>query len=229
MNVVILQPSYVPWRGYFHQIQKADIFVFYDCVQYDKHGWRNRNIIKTPQGDQWITVPVSTKGSVSGRTPIHEIPIIWNTTWTEKHVRALQMNYAKAPFFKRYKPLLEEIFSRHDKMLSDFTCASTERLARELGIKHTQFMRSSTLPAEGTKTDRLLSILKHLGATHYISGPSARDYMEQEKFIAAGISVEYMTYDYPEYPQLHGGFLPNVTVLDLLFNVGEDASQFIWQ
>ncbi|MEI8289511.1 MAG: WbqC family protein [Verrucomicrobiota bacterium] len=228
MNCVILQPSYIPWRGYFHQIQKADIFVFYDCVQYDHLGWRNRNQIKTPQGNQWLTIPVRTKGLLAKSTHIKDIPIICTMPWRRKHLATLKQNYGKAPHFKRYLPLLESFYARRDALLADFTCDLTVALARELGISHTKFIRSSTLNLQGQKTDRLLEALKQLGARHYISGPSARDYMEMEKFAAAGITVEFMEYKYPEYPQLHGAFQPGVTILDLLFNTGPDAARFIW-
>lgn len=228
MTAVILQPSYIPWRGYFHQIQKADLFVFYDCVQYDDRGWRNRNKIKTPLGTQWLTVPVNSKGCQIAKTPISHIPVTWDSEWNEKHRRMIQQNYAKSPFFKAYLPLLEAIYSRTDALLADYTCATTELISRELGNQHTQFLRSSAIGAEGAKTDRLLDILKKIGATHYISGPSAQDYIEREKFGDADISLEFMAYDYPEYPQLHGDFQPQVTILDLLFNVGSDAGKYIW-
>jgi hypothetical protein len=163
MKVVILQPSYIPWRGYFHQIYKADFFIFYDCVQYDKHGWRNRNSIKTNQGAQWLTIPVNTKGCVSEGKLIKDIPISWDMAWNEKHFKAIIQSYSKAPFFKKFQPLLEEIYSRHDALLSDLTCTTTEIIARELGIAHTKFIRSTELGAEGSKTDRLIWILKKVG------------------------------------------------------------------
>lgn len=229
MKVVILQPSYIPWRGYFEQIHKADVFVFYDCVQYDDRGWRNRNRIKTAQGAKWLTVPVNSKGCQTMKTPIVEIPIVWDTRWPRKHLKALELSYGKAPFFRRYSDLLGSIYDRRDEKLADFTCSSTELIARALGIRHTQFFRSSSLPAKGTKTDRLLSLLRHLGATHYISGPSARSYLELDKLSNAGITAEFIEYNYPKYPQMYGAFIPDVTILDLLFNVGPEAPRFIWE
>ena len=226
---VILQPSYIPWRGYFHQIHKADVFVFYDCVQYDEHGWRNRNQIKTPAGPQWLTIPVITKGTHTNCVPIKDVRLVPNNPWKAKHWRALRQNYIRAPHFKRYEPLLEPFYAREDAMLGDFTCDLTIALARELGSHHTQFLRSSALPASGAKTDRLLSILMHLGVNHYVSGPSAKAYLELDKFAAAGITLEFMTYNYPEYPQLYGAFQPQVSILDLLFNVGPGAPDYIWQ
>jgi hypothetical protein len=223
MNVVILQPSYIPWRGYFDQIRRADLFIFYDDVQYDKHGWRNRNQIKTAQGKQWLTIPVHSKGVTEG-TPIKDVRIDWSKPWAKNHLKALTISYNKSPHFKGYLPLLNEFFSRRDDFLADFTIKTTIALAHELGITSTQFMRSSEMTGiDGQKTDRLIQILKQVGATHYISGPSARDYIEQEKFTAAGITLEYMQYNYPEYPQLHPPFDPYVTVLDLMFMLGSEA------
>jgi hypothetical protein len=228
MKAVILQPSYIPWRGYFHQIQKADLFVFYDCVQYDSEGWRNRNQIKTTAGPLWLTIPVRAKGHTSLGTTIKDVPMDPVKPWRIKHLRSIEQSYAKAPHFARYAPLLQEFYSRHDELLADFTCDFTIALARALGIEHTRFVRSSTLPAQGARTDRLLSILGHVGATHYLSGPAARGYLEEEKLTAAGITLEYMNYDYPDYPQLHGAFQPRMSIIDLLCNAGPQAADYIW-
>jgi hypothetical protein len=228
MNCVILQPSYIPWRGFFHQIQKADVFVFYDDVQFDKRGWRNRNRIKTPQGSKWLTIPVHSRGHQVEHTPIHEIEICQDEDWSQKHWQTIQQNYRKAPHFERYRQLLEGFYGRRDARLADFTIDLTIQLAAELGLHKTQFIRSSTLGLTGAKTDRLLAALAKIKATHYISGPSARDYIEADKFAGAGITVEYMTYDYPEYPQLYPPFDPQVSVLDLLFMTGPEAPRYIW-
>ncbi len=111
MNCAILQPSYIPWRGYFHQIQKADTFVFYDDVQYDKHGWRNRNRIKTANGPLWLSIPVAHKGNVVNRTKINEIPIIWNEAWSTKHWNSIRLAYGKAPYFSQYAGTIEAFLS----------------------------------------------------------------------------------------------------------------------
>lgn len=227
MNVVILQPSYIPWRGYFDQIRRADLFIFYDDVQYDKHGWRNRNQIKTSQGKQWLTIPVHSKGATEGML-IKDIRIDWSKTWSSNHLKALTFAYQKAPYFKDYLPLLQTFYDRRDECLADFTIETSILLSRELGIASTQFLRSSAIPGmTGVKTDRLIQLLKHVGATHYISGPAAREYLEPEKFNAAGISFEYMHYNYPEYPQLYPPFDPYVTVLDLLFMTGSNAIDYL--
>ena len=226
MNVVILQPSYIPWRGYFDQIRRADLFVFYDDIQYDKHGWRNRNQIKTQQGKQWLTIPVHTQGVTSG-TLIKDIRIDWSKPWAKSHLKSLTISYSKAPHFKEYLPLLESVFKRRDELLADFTIELSILLARELGFTSTRFVRSSELlNIEGRKTDRVISVLKQVGATHYLCGPLAKSYMEPEKFDAAGISFEYMQYTYPEYTQLYPPYDPHVTILDLMFMVGTQAGEF---
>lgn len=226
MNVVILQPSYIPWRGYFDQIRRADLFIFYDDVQYDKHGWRNRNQIKTAHGKIWLTIPVHSKGVTNGM-PIRDIRIDWSKPWAKNHLKSLTVAYSKAPFFKEYLPLLESFYDRRDECLADFTIETSISLARQLGFSSTRFMRSSEMTGlEGQKTDRVISILKQVGATHYICGPSASSYMEPEKFKDAGIPFEYMQYNYPEYSQLYPPYDPFVSILDLMFMTGADVSQY---
>lgn len=228
MTCVILQPSYVPWRGYFHQIQKADFFVFYDDVQYDKHGWRNRNRIKTRQGPQWLTIPVKNKGAIEHQRQLREIEIDWGRPWNKKHLLTVQQAYQRAPYYHQWAPFLEEVYSRTATHLTPFTMDLTIDLARRLSIFHTRFLRSSELSISGQRTQRLIGIVKHLGCDRYVSGPSARDYLEAEQFAEAGISLEYMAYDYPDYPQLYPPFDPHVSVLDLLFMTGPEAGKHIW-
>ena len=227
MKAVILQPSYIPWRGYFDQIRRADLFIFYDDVQYDKHGWRNRNQIKTSQGKQWLTIPVYSKGVTKG-VPIKDVRIDWRRPWPQKHLNSLRFAYAKAPFSKSVLPWLESIYCGEQELLADFTIATTIALAKRLGIDGTEFLRSSDIPGiEGHGTGRLIQLLKHVGATHYISGPSAKDYIIQEMFGEAGITLEYMRYDYPEYSQLHPPYDPHVSILDLLFMVEGDFLEYL--
>ena len=227
MKCVILQPSYIPWRGYFHQIAKSDTFVFYDDVQYDKRGWRNRNKIRTAQGTQWLTIPVHSKGAQTQGIPINQIKISWERDWHLEHLKSLQVNYARAPYFEKFFPFLEDTYAKKDEYLADFTIRLTIKISELLGIKQVKFLRSSELNTEGTKTDRLISILENVAADHYISGPSARDYIEPEKFSSRGIDLEYMDYNYPEYEQLYQPFEPQVSILDLLFLKGNQALDFI--
>jgi len=226
MRCVILQPSYIPWRGYFDLIHRADVFVFYDDVQYDKGGWRNRNRIKTSRGPRWLTIPVRQRGVVSGRIPINAMAPIGDM-WAREHFEALQQSYEEAPYFDGQ--WLRRLYADPPPLLADFTIATTIELSARLGIRDTRFLRSSSLRATGTRTGRLIEILRELGATHYLSGPSARDYVEPEKFADAGIVLEWMTYEYPEYIQLYPPFDPFVSVLDLMFMTGQDAPRYIWE
>jgi len=228
MNCVILQPSYIPWRGYFHQIQMADVFVFYDDVQYDNRGWRNRNRVKTDVGPRWLTIPVHHRGAQSQGIPIKDIPICWGTDWRQKHWRTLVQSYSRAPFFGEFRDRLDEVYRAQPALLADFTISSTITIAKWLGITDTVFLRASELKVSGTKTDRVLNILHQLKATHFINGPSAKEYTEEEKFQDAGITIEYMKYHYPAYPQLHPPLDANVSILDLLFMIGPDVGKFIW-
>lgn len=228
MIVTILQPSYIPWRGYFHQIIKSDLFIFYDDVQYDKHGWRNRNRVKTANGVQWITIPVLSSGVLENNTPNNQVLINWQRNWNEKHWQMLKQSYARSPFFKIYSRLLKEFYQSKPELLVDFTIPLTIALSKELGTTKTKFMRSSELTGiTGQKTDRLIQILKMVGATHYISGPSAEDYIEKQVFSEAGISIEFMKYEYPEYPQLFPPYDEKVSILDLLFMSGPNAISYI--
>jgi WbqC-like protein family len=230
MKCVVLQPSYIPWRGVFDQIERADVFVFYDDVQYDRRGYRNRNQIKSRNGKMWLTIPVSCRNAQIERTPINKIEIVWETPWAQRHLSSHRHAYAKAPYFRTYEPLIEEFYSRREQKLADFTIDFTIALAKELGLTKTKFLRSSELDiADGARTDRLLKVLERVGATHYISGPSARGYIEEGKFTAAGVSLEYMQYDYAEYPQLYPPYDPFVSILDLLFMTGPRAASIFSQ
>jgi hypothetical protein len=228
MRCVILQPSYLPWRGYFDLIQRADVFVFYDDVQYDKHGWRNRNRIKTANGPAWLTIPVLSSGNTTSGLLIQDARMKMADGWARKHLATIHQSYRKAPGYAEYGPLVESFYASPPELLAELTIATTERLAAALGISGKRFLRSSELGIPGARTDRLLAILTHLGATQYLSGPSARAYLDEAAFAAAGIELEYMVYDYPEYEQLYPPFEPQVSVIDLLFMKGRDAGRYIW-
>jgi hypothetical protein len=227
VKAVILQPSYIPWRGVFDQIKQADVFVFFDDVQYDSRGWRNRNQIKTPSGKKWLTIPVHHRGVQTQHIPINQIRISWDSAWNVEHLKSLEHSYARAPFYKTYAPLLQEFFQRQDEFLADFTIAFTKALAFELGLQQKKYLRSSSLHVEGVKTDRLIAVLKAIGADAYLSGPSAREYIDEKAIDQAGISLEYVEYNYPEYPQLYPPFDGNISILDLLFMTGPEALNYI--
>lgn len=229
MKFAVIQPSYLPWRGYFHQIQKADLFVFYDDVQFDKHGWRNRNRIKGPNGSEWITIPVLSKSNVSQGLAIKDVKINpSDKRWRRKHWSMISQYYGKSDFFSEYSQLVAPFLEDPYELLADLTVDLTIAIARKMGIQ-TEFHRSSDLSLPSDRNERLIAIAKHFEATDYISGPSAEAYLDAGAFEEAGINVEFMTYDYPEYPQLFPPFDPQVSILDLLFAVGPKANEFIWR
>ena len=228
LTCVILQPSYIPWRGYFHQIQRADVFVFYDDVQYDHHGWRNRNRIKTRNGPTWLSIPVMKKGCHRHSVPLNLMRVDGQQPWQAKHWKTIRQSYNRAPFFPEYALALEPFYRHPVESLADFTIDLTLSLCGLLGIRSTRFVRSSDLGVGGGRTERLVAILQRLGATRYLSGPSARDYLEEDRLRSEGIELEYMDYRYPDYPQLYPPFDAQVSVLDLLFMTGPRAGDFIW-
>lgn len=228
MNCVITQPNYIPWRGYFHQIRKADVFVFYDDVQYDRRGWRNRNRVKTSHGPIWLTIPVINKGVRVNHTPISQIQIDWSQSWVRKHWATIEQSYGRAPYFSHYAAILKDVYDQRSEFLADLIIELIIRIAGVLGVADTRFIRSSSLASAGTKTDRLLTILKPLGATHYITGPAAKNYLDENKLADSGISIEYMTYNYPQYTQFYPPYEPQVSILDLLFMHGPDSANYIW-
>jgi hypothetical protein len=223
--IAIVQSNYIPWKGYFDLMARVDELVLYDDVQYTRRDWRNRNRLKTPQGVQWLTIPVQVKGRYLQRI---DETFVSDPRWGERHWATLQGWYGKAPFFARYAPLLEDLYrNTREHKLSAINRRFLQALCDELGIA-TPLSSSADYPSEGHKTERLLGICQAAGATHYLSGPAAREYLEEELFAAAGIAVEWMSYEgYPEYPQLHPPFEHAVSVLDLLLNVGEDAPAYM--
>ncbi|MBN2056712.1 WbqC family protein [bacterium] len=218
-RVVILQPGYLPWLGFFDQLDLAHTFVIYDDVQYDRRGWRNRNRVKTPTGPCWLTVPVEQKGA------FHQTVLstrIAAGEWRRKHLGTLARNYRPAPFFDRYYPAFEEILQEPFEFLVDLDLALIELIAAELGIV-TTMVRSSGLSIQGGKTDRLVEICRYLGATHYLTGNAAHNYIDLGRFGECGIRVEFHDYVHPEYRQQFGAFLPYLSIVDLLFNHGPDS------
>ena len=153
---------------------------------------------------------------------------MWDQNWAQTHLKSIRQAYSKAPHYYEYIDLLETLYEQKHELLSDFIIEMTVALAKWIGIKNTQFLRSSNLKAVGEKTDRLINILNCLGAKHYITGPSAKDYLDESLFESNQIVLEYMEYNYPEYPQLFPPFEPRVSILDLLFMTGENALNFLY-
>jgi hypothetical protein len=223
-TLAVLQPGYIPWLGFFDQMRQADIFLLYDDVQYDKHGWRNRNRIKTQTGPQWLTVPVITSGME--RPSILDAVIDNRLPWARKHARTLRQAYAEAPFLEPYASEFEAILNKKWEKLVDLDIATVNWLAERLGIS-TPLQRTSTLGVEGSKNERLLKLCQHFGATHYLSGSAARDYLDVPMFNLSGVEVVWQDYAHPVYRQLHGQFVSHLSVLDLLLNEGVNSANLL--
>jgi hypothetical protein len=224
-RVAILQSNYLPWKGYFDIIHDVDLFVFYDDNQYTTRDWRNRNRIKTARGAEWITVPV---GADRDRL-ICEVAVP-DPSWQAKHWSVLQQAYGKCPHFARYRSYFEHVYlgqTWHN--LSELNQSTIRHLANEfLGIT-TEFADSRQLQGQGSKLDKLVDVAQKAGATSYLSGPAARDYIVPERFTERGIVLEWKDYaSYPEYPQRFPPFEHGVSIVDLLFNTGPDAPWYIW-
>lgn len=225
-RVAILQSDYIPWKGYFDIINSVDEFILYDDMQYTRRDWRNRNQIKTANGMLWLTIPVDSKGKYFQK--INETKVCGNR-WAQEHLRAITLAYAHAPYFKEYEPFITDLYKVAGGLdyLSDINRLFLEALCKELGI-HTTITSSSDYTLVDGKTERLAELVKSAGGDYYLSGPAAKDYIVDEVFENAGIKLEYMSYDrYPEYPQLHGNFTHNVSILDLLFMTGAAAPQYM--
>jgi len=222
-RVAILQSNYIPWKGYFDIIHDVDEFVFHDDLQYTKQDWRNRNRIKTARGLRWLTIPVGN--DEKRRICDVELP---RSPWASRHWASLEEAYENAPYFETYRPLLETIYQTTWTNLSGLNQHIIRTIAGLLGAKAT-FRDSRELSLRGRKQERVIEILRHLGADAYVSGPSARNYLDPERFAAEGIDLVWKSYDgYPQYPQRYPPFVHEVTILDLLFHTGPDAPHYIW-
>jgi hypothetical protein len=220
-RIAIVQSNYIPWKGYFDLIASVDEFILYDDMQFTRRDWRNRNQIKTPQGVQWLTVPVLVKGKYHQSIRETEID---GSDWAATHWKTLAQNYRRAPHFDEIATWLEPLYlsdvattvSKLNRRFLQATCAY-------LGIS-TLISNSWDYSLEEGKTSRLASLCRQAGGTEYISGPAARGYIEPSVFEDQGIALTWFDYDnYPEYPQLWGAFTHGVSILDLLFNCGKDA------
>lgn len=224
-RVAVLQSNYIPWKGYFDIIHDVDLFIFYDDIQYTKNDWRNRNKIKTDQGSQWITIPA---GSNANRL-ICEVELN-DSSWQEKHWKTIQQHYGRCSHFSRYQPFFEGIY-RDQKWsnLSELNHYIIRAVSNDILNLATEFRDSREYVLSGKKLERLLGLVTQSGADSYVSGPAAKEYIDASRFASADIELVWKNYSgYPEYPQRFPPFEHGVSILDLLFNVGPDASWYIW-
>ncbi len=226
MKIAIAQPTYLPWLGYFDLLDQADRFVFLDTVQFEKRSWQQRNRLKTPNGLQWLTVPVISRGKREQR--IVEVEI-GEEFWRD-HLRSIEMNYRRAPFFECYYGAVSELMqsASSGSNLATLTITLLRWFAEVMGIQ-TPMLRSSELPVQGKRTELLADICESLGATTYLSALGSAEYLVNELSVMAerGIVVEFQHYEHPVYRQLFPPFQPYACALDLLLNEGENALAII--
>ncbi len=224
MRVGIIQSSYIPWRGYFDFIDSVDLFVEFDDIPFGSRGnWRHRNQIKTSRGPKWLTVPVNSKREL----PIDQVLIDRSdSSWQKTHRRMLQKWLGDAPFFRDALEIWEEGVAAASDTISQINHLLTRRICSYLKID-TPVVRAREYAVTGAKTERLINLLKKIGASIYLSGPTAGGYLEEKRFREAGIRLEFKSYDYPPYPQLWGDFFGPITILDLIANTGGESRRFL--
>lgn len=224
-KVAILQSNYIPWKGYFDIINTVDDFVLYDDMQYTKRDWRNRNKIKTPNGLLWLSIPVEVKGKYFQK--ISETKIS-DANWSKDHWNIIKHNYAKAPFFNEYKDWVEVLYMEcREENLSKINYRFLTAFCELFGIK-TTIKWSSEFELKGDKSEKLLNICLDAKAAVYYSGPAAKDYLDEALFNNNGVEVRWMDYSgYKEYPQLNPPFEHGVSIIDLLFNTGSNAKNYL--
>ncbi len=224
-RVALLQPNYIPWKGVFDMISQVDVFVFYDDVQYTTRDWRNRNKIKTAQGETWLIVPVKQ----DREQLICEAEIDTRANWQGKHYKSFLSAYRKAKFFDAYHYLLEEIYLKRTwSKISDLDVFATQLLAKTLGLTP-EWVLASDLNVQGSKDgEKIIGICEKLDCDFVLNGPAAQEFINHDRFAEKGIRTEYMTYEYEPYPQLFLPFIHGVTVLDVIFNCGPQAPDFIF-
>jgi len=223
MIVAVHQPQYLPWLGYFDKIDRADIFVLLDNVQFKKNEWQNRNKIKTAQGWQWLTVPVMYKYPQL----ITEVMINSKVNWRHKQRQAILSNYRKAPYYDSLERFFEDIFSSSWQFISQLNIDMVKRLGNILGTDTPIYVASDLGEFPQDPDERLIAITKHFGSGTYLAGAGGRKYMDLEKYSKSGTKVIFQDFKHPSYSQLFGGFEPFMSVIDLIFNHGDKSLMII--
>ena len=226
-KIAILQSNYIPWIGYFDIINSVDDFVIYDSVQYTKNDWRNRNLIKTANGPIWLTIPVVT--SKLGNQSIREAKIS-GSLWTKKHWKSIEMSFVKSPFFEMFR---DEWFSWYEEAgeldrLHEVNVLFLRGICKQIGIRSNILLDSDISYSGRTPTEKLVSICDSLGADTYITGPAGLNYLDKDSFSERKVQLEVMDYGhYKTYKQGHGEFTSNVSMLDLLANLGSQSQSHL--
>jgi len=221
----IHQPGYLPWHGYFHRLAISDVHIFLDNVQYEKNGFNNRVKVRRGTEDQWLSVPVKTKGRF-GANLLCETEIDDTQRWAAKHWSTLQQSYARAPHFGSHASFFDQMYRHRWSSLLELNLRGIGYLIEQLGIG-CRLVKASSLGAAGQEADLVLNLCRAVGATTYVSGINGRSYLDKTSFDEAGIELRFQAYHEPQYVQCHGGFRPFMSVVDLLFNHGSDARSIL--
>ena len=226
-KIALFQSNYIPWKGFFDIINDVDVFVFYDDVQYTKRSWRTRNMIKSKNGTLWLSVPV-VNDNLRDKM-IFEVEVDNSQQWQQKHYKSITLSYANSPYLNDFIDKLEIVYLQNSwTNLSEMNQFIIKMICEHLGIK-TEFINVKDLNVSGARNgERVINVCKKLDCDHVINGPTARDYMDQDLFDAAGVTIEYKNYEYPTYRQLGLPFEHSVSVIDLILNTGPDAPYYIW-
>ncbi|MCY8467143.1 WbqC family protein [Bacillus atrophaeus] len=217
------QSSYIPWYGFFEKIHKSDLFAIHDTAQFEKKGFLNRNRIKTPQGPRWLTVPLQMKNYKE--IELRHMKIDQTQDWQRKHWMAIQMNYAKAPYFEQYRAFFEDIYQRDWEYLHELNMYIIQFFLKELRISTPICYVSELECRNEKKSDFVLALCHELGAGRYYSGSQGSDYLIESDFERDGIAIEYQTIRAIEYPQLFGEHIPHLSMIDMLMNCGADMAE----
>ena len=225
-KIIITQSNYIPWKGYFTTMKKATHIVLYDDAQYTKRDWRNRNKIITPNGPTWLSIPIDVKGKYLQK--INEAKVA-DRSWCTSHWNKIKQNYKKAPNFKEYSDIFEEIylrdFPKYD-YLTDINSHMLRKCINILGLK-TKILDSRDFEITGGKTEKLINICNYLEADEYFTGPAAKGYIEEDLFVKNNIKLSYYNLSgFPEYDQLWSKFEHKVSVIDMFFNLGSKTPDY---
>lgn len=224
MRLVGHQPEFLPWLGFFHKLTLGDIYMIVDNVQFKKKHFENRNRIRSRDGALWITVPVRTQGRFNQH--INEVAIDNRSAWQRKVLKSIELNYAKTPYFTTYWPFFSEVLSGESEVLAEFNEELIRGCIRFLGIE-VEIVRCSDLGVVARGTDLIVEMCKVVGADAYVSGQSGREYLDEDIVASSGIDIVYQRFNHPQYRQVAEPFIPQMSVIDLLFNEGEKAGEYV--
>ena len=222
-TVVIHQPDFLPYIGFFHKLLIADLWIVYDDVQFLRRGWHHRDKIKNHHGEQWITVSI---GKAPRETNINQIKISSTELWKDKHLNLLKTSYSKSPYFSEIFPYIEQLYSKTYEKLIDLNMASITMLMKLFDIT-IKYEFSSQYPSAYRSNERIIELLQNSEATHYLTGTGSESYLKVDLFDKANFKVIWQQFTHPKYHQLHRDFIPNLSSIDLLLNCGIEQSRQI--